>query len=212
MFSGLFGSDPPPPQPSPKAMLKDNKKVMGKTRRDLDKEVRALDRQEVKLQAEIKALAQKGQVNSAKMMAKELVRVRKQREQLLATKLRVGQVAARTESAAATLAVQNAMSGATRAMKTANSITSPMKMQATMAEYEKQSQIMQLQDDMLDELLDDPSEESEVEELVNAVYDEIGLELNSNLVSTPQVKVKPTPVAPQKAKAQDADLDALLGL
>lgn len=36
-------------------------------------------------------------MNSAKIMAKELVRVRKQREQLLSTKVKIGQVAARTE-------------------------------------------------------------------------------------------------------------------
>jgi hypothetical protein len=81
-------------------------------------------------------------------------------------------------------------------MKTANQLNSPQKMQATMAEYEKQNQLMQMHDEykidfslfffskiprMLDELFDESSQESEVEDLVNAVYDEIGLELNTNV-------------------------------
>jgi hypothetical protein len=36
-------------------------------------------------------------MNGAKTMAKEVVRIRKQREQLLATKVKLGQVGARTE-------------------------------------------------------------------------------------------------------------------
>jgi len=55
---------------------------------------------------------------------------------------------------------------------------------------------------MLDELLDDSSQESEVEDLVNAVYDEIGLELNKNLVNTPQTKIKAQPKATQKEKTK----------
>jgi len=207
MFSQLFGDPAPSPAPPPKAIMKQNKKIMGKSRRDIDREIRALDRQEAKLQVEIKALANKGQMNAAKLMAKELVRVRKQREQLMATKVKLGQVSARTEAVGATMAVQNAMTGATKAIKTANQITSPTKLQNTMAEYEKQSQIMALQDEMLDEVLDDPSQESEAEELVNKVYDEIGLELNSKLVNTPQ---KSQTVVPSKSKKEAENLDAVL--
>lgn len=78
-------------------MLKANKKGINRSRRDLDKEIRALERQEAKVQLEIKQLAHKGQNSAAKLMAKELIRIRKQKEQLLKTKVTLGTVASRTE-------------------------------------------------------------------------------------------------------------------
>lgn len=102
------------------------------------------------------------------------------------------------QTVAANMAVQKAMTGATRvsisssrllrttltfrqAMKTANQINSPEKLSATMNEFQRQSAMMDMHEELLDELLEDSSQESEVEELVGAVFDEIGLELNSQV-------------------------------
>lgn len=45
------------------------------------------------------------------------------------------------------MAVQKAMTGATRAMKTANQINSPERLQATMQEFEKQSMMMDMHEE-----------------------------------------------------------------
>eukprot|EP01127_Copromyxa_protea_P003073 TRINITY_DN12944_c0_g1_i1.p1 TRINITY_DN12944_c0_g1~~TRINITY_DN12944_c0_g1_i1.p1 ORF type:complete len:225 (-),score=65.86 TRINITY_DN12944_c0_g1_i1:66-740(-) len=207
----MFSSQPAPRQPTQQEMLKANKKGINKSKRDLDKEIRGLERQEAKVELEIKKYARLGQNSSAKLMAKELVRIRKQKEALMKTKVTLGTVASRTETASANMAVQRAMSGATRAMKTANQINSPEKFQATMQEFERQSTIMDLQEELLDELLEDSSEASEVEELVGAVFDEIGLELNSMMVSTPKNRVQAQPAKKQREEVDDTELETLLG-
>jgi len=102
-----------------------------------------------------------------------------------------------------------ALSGATRAMTTVNSVNSPEKIQKTMNEYERQQQLMELQEEMLDELLDDDaSDEEEAEEVIDEVFDAIGIELNSKLVSTPKTHVGEKQTAVKSD--DDAELTALL--
>jgi len=200
LSSTLFGEKPPPKQ-SPKEALASTKKNLKKPARDIERELRVLDRQEVKLQNDIKKLAGEGQTNSAKIMAKELIRVRQQRENLLKTKLTLAQVKSKTETASANLAVTNAMSGATKAMKTMNSINSAEKMNSTFSEFEKQKMIMDMQEDLLDELLEDSSVSEEVDEVIDEVLDDINLELNSQLAKT-------TLVEKQKVGESNATSDA----
>jgi len=148
-------------------------------------------------------------------MAKEIVRIRKQKEQLLKTKVTLGTVSSRTETAKATMAVQSAFAGATKAMATANAINSPDKIQQSMLNFQKQTQMMELQEEMLDELLEDSEEEEAAKELADAVFEEIGIELNSQMVSAPRHKVTTGPekvstTAKKTSQTEDAELEALL--
>ena len=70
---------------------------MGRSKRDLDKEMRALDRQEAKVTQEVKQLARQGQQKAAKMMAKEIVRIRHQKQQLMKAKVTVGAAQSKVE-------------------------------------------------------------------------------------------------------------------
>eukprot|EP01125_Pyxidicula_operculata_P022213 TRINITY_DN8963_c0_g1_i1.p1 TRINITY_DN8963_c0_g1~~TRINITY_DN8963_c0_g1_i1.p1 ORF type:complete len:225 (+),score=61.58 TRINITY_DN8963_c0_g1_i1:46-720(+) len=219
VLSNLFA--PEKKQPSPEEMLKANKKSVSRSKRQMDREVMALERQEKKVEQEIRMLAKQGQTKSARIMAKEIVRIRKQKEQLLKTKVTLGAVQTKSETARANLAMQKAFSSATKTMATVNAMNSPEKLHQTMMNYEKQSQMMDMNEEMLDELLDDSEEEEEAEQLVDAVFEEIGIELNSQLVDAPKTKLAATggktaaPASKSKPKmvpegGDDADLEALL--
>jgi division protein CdvB (Snf7/Vps24/ESCRT-III family) len=189
MFSA-FTDSKPAKQPTPKEVIRGTNKSLNNSKRDIDREIRNINRQEKKLETDIKKLANEGQINSAKIMAKELIRVRQQREQLLKTKLTISQVKAKTESASANLAVTSAMTGATRAMKTVNNINSMEKMSSTFREFEKQKMTMEMQDELLDDLLEDSSEMEEAEEVIGEVLDEINLELAKDLEYNSQEVIK----------------------
>lgn len=73
-------------------IVNENKKNVRKSQRDLERELLALDREEKKVALEIKKLAKAGQVSSAKVLAKEIVRIRKQREKLLGMKAQLSAV------------------------------------------------------------------------------------------------------------------------
>jgi len=88
-------------------------------------------------------------------------------------------------------------------------MNSPEKIQKTMSEFERQQQLMELQEEMLDELLEDESEEEEAEEVVEQIFEAIGIELNSKMVSAPKTQL----AKPQKQKQStedDAGITALL--
>jgi len=109
------------------------------------------------------------------------------------------------------MAVQRSMAGAASAMATANAVNSPSQMQATMMAYEKQSMMMQTTDELLDELLEDSDDEEEAEELVNAVFDEIGLEIDAQMVSAPKGKITQKTKQPAKsAQEEDEELEKML--
>jgi len=183
---------------------------MVKSRRDLEREMRALDRQEAKVIQEVKQLAKQGQNKAAKMMAKEIVRIRNQKQQLMKAKVTVGAVQSKVQSAKATMTVQKSLAGATSAMATANAVNSPTKMQQTMMQYEKQAMMMQTTDELLDELLEDSDGEEEAEELVNAVFDEIGLEMDAQMVSAPKGKIQAPKTKSKTAEEEDEDLEKML--
>jgi len=153
---------------------------------------------------------QQGRTKDARNMAKEIVRIRKCKEQMLKTKTVLGTVQSKTETAKSSMAMTKALSGATRAMTAANSVNSPEKIQKTMNEYERQQQLMELQEEMLDELLEDPSDEEEAEEVIDEVFDAIGIELNSKLVNAPKTQVGEKQQAGKVKSDEDAELTALL--
>jgi hypothetical protein len=87
----LFG----PPPPTPKEISKGVKRDMSRGQRDLDKEYRQLERQEAKLIQETKLLAKKGDMSSAKLLAKDIVRIRDSKTKLIAAKSTMRSVSTR---------------------------------------------------------------------------------------------------------------------
>ena len=58
MFGGLWG--PSKPKPTAKELVKEQKKAVRKSQREIDREMRNLEKGEKKLMADIKKAAQKG--------------------------------------------------------------------------------------------------------------------------------------------------------
>jgi len=193
-------------QKTPKEVLRDNKKQITRNQRDLDRELLALERQEKQIIVEIKRLAKAGQTANAKSMAKELVRVRKQREKLYGMKSKLSGVNSRTTTMQASQTIAKSMHGATHAMAISNAATPLPQMQRTMMAFEKQNEIASMKEEMMEGILDmDEEEEGEVDETVNAVLDSIGLETSSMMANTPTKNPLGT-----KQKQSDKEIEDLL--
>lgn len=63
---------------SPDEMLRKNQRALNKAMRDLDRERMKMEQQEKKVIADIKKLAKDNQMDAVKIMAKDLVRTRRQ--------------------------------------------------------------------------------------------------------------------------------------
>ena len=70
-MGNIFGKDVPL-----KDVLRENKRMINKAVRELDREKMGLEREEKRLMMEIKKAAKENQMQSVKIMAKDLVRTR----------------------------------------------------------------------------------------------------------------------------------------
>ncbi len=71
---------------TPDDLIKENKREIRHGQRNLDRDYKELERQEAQLISQIKALARKGDNASARVLTKQLINVRSQKEKLMKTK------------------------------------------------------------------------------------------------------------------------------
>ncbi|CAO3698004.1 unnamed protein product [Rhizopus stolonifer] len=82
-----------------------------------------------------------------------------------------------------------AMKGATKAMGSMNRQMNLPKIQQIMMQFEKESELMDMKDEMMgdaiDDAFDEDEDETESDEIVSKVLDEIGISLNQELGEVP---------------------------
>lgn len=180
----LFGK-----KKTPAEMLRENKRMLDRAIRDLERERQQLQAQEKKLILEIKKTAKQGQMGAVKVMAKDLIRTRHQVTKFYGLKSQLQGVSLRIQTLKSTQAMAEAMKGTTKAMRQMNKQMNLPALQKILQEFEMQNERMEMTSEVMGDALDDAmggeDEEEETEELVNQVLDEIGIDLHNQLVSAP---------------------------
>jgi division protein CdvB (Snf7/Vps24/ESCRT-III family) len=177
--------------------------------RDLDREVRELDRTEKQVTMELKQRAK--QTSSAndptlKTLAKQLVQIREQRAKLQSTKAQVGAMGMHATVAAAQMSAVSAIGSVAEGMKTANAAMDIKQTTKIMAQFQKETESMAVKEEMMDDVLadvfDSEGVEEEAEQLTAQVLAELGVELDSQMVGL---------TAPSKklTEAEEAEVDLL---
>jgi charged multivesicular body protein 2A len=202
-FEWLFGK-----KKTPAEMLRENKRMLDKAIRELDREIMGLQNQEKKIVVEIKKMAKEGQMDAVKVMAKSMVRNRHAVTKMYGLKSQLQAVSLRLATLKSTQAMAEAMGGATKAMRMMNKKLNIPQLQNVMREFERQNERMEMTSDMMgdavDDAMGDADEEEESDALVSQVLDEIGIGLNEQLASAPN-KAKPV----QQAAAAPMEAEAL---
>ncbi|CAI0387440.1 unnamed protein product [Linum tenue] len=199
-------------------LLRENKRMLDKSIREIERERQGLQTQEKKLIAEIKKNAKQGQMGAVKIMAKDLIRTRHQIEKFYKLKSQLQGVSLRIQTLKSTQAMGEAMKGVTKAMGQMNKQMNLPALQKIMMEFEKQNERMEMvsevMGDAMDDALGDDDEEEETEELVSQVLDEIGINVNQELVNAPSSAVA-APAAKGKvaqvesaAEGEDSGIDS----
>ena len=122
--------------------------------RDLDRERAHLETQEKKVIADIKKMAGKGEMNAVKVMAKDLVRTRAACKKFMLMKANIQAVSLKITTLKSNHAMAQAMKGVTKAMSTMNKKMNLPQIQKIMMEFEKQSEIMDMKEEMMDDAID----------------------------------------------------------
>lgn len=198
----LFGK-----KKTPEEMLRQNQRALTKAMRDLDRERGKMEQQEKKVIADIKKMAKQGQMDAVKIMAKDLVRTRRYVKKFILMRANIQAVSLKIQTLRSNNAMAQAMKGVTRAMQTMNRQLKLPQIQKIMMEFEKQSEIMDMKEEMMNDAIDDAmgdeDDEEETDAIVGQVLDELGLQMADELSGLPSTATS-MKAGPSKAPAAEA--------
>merc|ERR1712015_221716 len=158
---------------TPEELLRQNQRALNKAMRELDRERAKMEQQEKKIIADIKKMAKQGQMDSVRIMAKDLVRTRKYVKKFMLMKANIQAVSLKIQTLRSQNAMAQAMKGVTKAMMTMNKQLKLPQIQMIMQMFEKQSEIMDMKEEMMndavDDVLGDEDDEAEGDAIVTQV-------------------------------------------
>merc|ERR1711887_381082 len=144
-----------------------------------------MEQQEKKVIADIKKTAKSGQMDAVRVMAKDLVRTRQHIKKFMLMRANMQAVSLKMTTMKSQHTMAQSMKGVTKAMGRMNKSMNMPQIQKIMAEFEKQSEIMEMKgemmDDAIDGALDDGETEEATEQIVSQVLGELGIELDGAL-------------------------------
>ncbi|KAG7672007.1 hypothetical protein KSW81_004892 [Nannochloris sp. 'desiccata'] len=178
----------------PKDVLKSSKQNVKDSIRELDRELTDMKREEAKLTEEIRAAARAGNDASVRMLAQQMVRLKEHTKRIQITRAGIGGVSATLSTAASNAVMASSLQQAGKAMSAVGTAVDPGKLQQNMKQFGKQSEIQSMQQSMLDEALDAALDTDDIGEESNMIFqqvlEEVGAELASKMVDTPQYREK----------------------
>ncbi|KAF3769660.1 putative class E vacuolar-protein sorting and endocytosis factor [Cryphonectria parasitica EP155] len=173
---------------TPAERLRKNQRMLDKAIRELDQVRVKLEKQEKTLVTQIKQNAQKNQMGAAKIQAKDLVRTRRYIEKFYGMRSQLQKISLRLQTYRTNEQMMQAMKGATVALGSMNKSMNLPQLQRIAMEFERENDIMDQRQEMVDIAIDDAMDtgvEEEGDEVVEQVLEEIGVDLSQSMGETP---------------------------
>mmetsp|Transcript_9580 Transcript_9580/g.13576 ORF Transcript_9580/g.13576 Transcript_9580/m.13576 type:complete len:222 (+) Transcript_9580:60-725(+) len=213
-MGNLFGKEKPL-----KEVLRENKRMITRAVRELDRERAALEREEKKLTIDIKKMAKEQQMGAVKIMAKDLVRTRAHITKFIEMRSHLQSCALKLQTVKSHQAMADAMKSTTTAMVKMNKAVDAPAINKMMAEFEKENMKSEMMQEIMGELLDDAMEQDgdaeEEDKIVSQVLDEIGVSFGEEIPDAPMIgtgttvadsnKEEKVPVAAQNSTLNDLE-------
>ena len=211
--------------PTPEEQMKEYKRNLDRTVRELERERTKLATQEKQLNVQMKKTAKNGDQGALKIMARDLVRTRRYQQKFFRMKMQVQAVSLRLTTMTSVNMMTKSMAGVTKAMRAMNGAMNLPAMQGIMQEFERQNEMMGMKEEMINDAIDeamaDEDDETEMDQEVNKVMDEVMMDFKKQVeegVAAPGLLPDSQVNNPQAATAQqqqasaeeDKDLEAKL--
>ncbi|GMH70332.1 hypothetical protein TL16_g05384, partial [Triparma laevis f. inornata] len=201
-MGNIFGKDKPL-----KEVLRENKRMITRAIRELDRERASLEREEKRLISDIKKFAKQQQMGSVKIMAKDLVRTRQYITKFIEMRSHLNGASLKLQTVKSHQALAESMSSVAKAMVKMNkavNVPAINKMMQDFARENEKSELMQeMMGDAMDDVMDQEGNEEEEEMVVSQVLDEIGVSFGDEMMEAPG-----KPVAVAKGKEQEQEIPA----
>ena len=156
---------------------------------NLGRERFKVESKEKKLIADIKKAAKDNQMDTVKIMAKELVRTRRYLKKCILMRANIRALIIKVETIDSEKDLAQAMKGVPRALRSFNIELSELQYQHPLEQFDLQSLIMKVKEDMMNEVIDDAmgheDAEEETDAVVTRILDELGVQLNQQLSDLP---------------------------
>lgn len=176
-------------KPTLEEQQRETDKSLKRVGRDIERDRRGLEREEKKLELEIKKLAKEGNREGCKILAKQLVELRKQKTRTYAAGSKVQSIGVSNKVMGANVKLANAMSTTAKTMADMNKIMKPEQVAADMRAFGQASMRLDMTDEMINDTLDDimteSGDEEEGDKVVQQVLDEIGIEVSGKMATAP---------------------------
>ena len=161
---------------------------------------------------EIKKYAKKDpNSKNVKILAKQLVQLRSQRDRLISTNANMSTIKNQATMMGTQATMTKALGQAGQAMKTANKNVNMEQIRSTMQNFAQESMKMEMSQEMMEDTLsdvfDNSEDEEETDEIVNQVLDEIGIDLGAMMGAAPSTNLG-NQNAVVEGSSEDAALDA----
>ncbi len=145
-------------------------------------------------------------------MAKDIVRMRGQINKFYKMRAQMQSVSMQLQTMKSQAAMNKAMGSVTRSLAIMNRQMNMPMMQKMMMEFEKQNELMEFKQEMMDDVMDDTlaadEEEEKTDLMVAQILDEVGIDLSSSLTATSMSPAGRAAASP--AAAEDDDLQSRL--
>ncbi|KAF8195833.1 Snf7-domain-containing protein [Mycena galopus ATCC 62051] len=162
--------------PTPEEKVREWQLKLRSESRHLDREMRQLDAATKQARAQVKQHAARGDVKSARILAREVVRSDKQKDRLSVSKARLGSIGNQLTQQMAMIKVTGALQKSTEIMKLSNALIKLPQISQSMREMSMEMTKAGIMEEMLDSTLE-MDEDEEVEEEADAEVDKVLAEL-----------------------------------
>merc|ERR1719461_648799 len=184
------------------------RQIRTETRR-IDRDIERVRQEESRLKTEIKAMAKKGQEQSVRTLAKQMVRSRKSVQMLERTKASMTAMSLQLTTAITSFSTAGSLKLSAQMMKEMNKLANIPEMQRTMEEMRSEMARAEIADDIMQEGLMESDDEAEVDIQLERVYDELALDTSKLLGSTNPTLSTVATAARAGAAAQHVQEDTL---
>lgn len=175
-----------PTPPTADQRFKNAIKQLRNAEAELKRQRTRLAGDEPKIKRELKAAAQKGEMEIAKMMCQNLVRKRNAATRFYKMEVQLQGQRANLHVGKATGAMQKVMRDTTRILYRMNKQCPLPKLQKVVKEWEKQNELMDMRQELMDDAIDDALEGDDDEEkeaaAIAEIMEEIGIETADTMV------------------------------
>ena len=201
---GLFGKSK---SADPKEQVQEWCKKIRKEGYNLDRQINAIKREELKVTKSLKEAAKRGDKDVCQILAKEVINSRKSVNKLYTAKANLNSVQNQMKGQLATLKVSGALAQSADVMKNMSALVKIPETQKTMMELSKEMMKAGIIEEMLEDTMEGLNDGEEMEEAAQEEIDKIILELTTGKLTEAPNAVRDTlPVPDDVEEVKDEEL------